>query len=152
MDLPFIDLDAHIEERTGKNPRELYAEGADYFRNRETEALGAALSPAAASVGRILAAGGGIIDNAEAMKLLEGYRAGTVYLEVSAETAWERISRGELPPFLNGGNPREQHRLLHQRRSGEYARYAALSIRGEGKTPEETAKNILLALIRFKGL
>ncbi|GHV82281.1 hypothetical protein AGMMS49991_08390 [Spirochaetia bacterium] len=74
-----------------------------------------------------------------------------VYLEVSAATAWARIERnavetGELPPFLSGGlspaAPQETHRLLHERRAAAYREIAALTVYGDGKTPEELGREI----------
>jgi shikimate kinase len=149
LGLPFTDLDALITERTGKSPRELYTEGPELFRRREAEALEAMLSPAenggTARYGftGTAAAGGGIIDNPAAMRLFKAHRARLIYLEVSAESAWERISGGgELPPFLRGGNPREQHRLLHERRARAYRKAAAAVIRAEGTPPLSIAEAI----------
>ncbi|MDR1929547.1 MAG: shikimate kinase [Treponema sp.] len=147
--LPFVDLDALIEERCGKSPRDLYLEGPELFRRKEAEALEAVLNADAGGQSRrengVLALGGGIIDNPAAMKLLGRYRADTVYLALSAETAWGRIFREELPPFLAGENPRERHRLLHQRRAGAYRAFAALSVEAEGKSPGVIAGEILSA-------
>jgi shikimate kinase len=152
MGLPFIDLDLLIAEQTGKSPRELYTQGAEFFRRAETAALKTALSPLrgpAAPEGRysgILAAGGGIIDNPAALELLEPHRKTTVYLDIPADSAWERISRGELPPFLQGENPQEQHRILHTRRAEGYRAFAALNVGAEGKTPDCIAKEIRILL------
>jgi shikimate kinase len=99
----------------------------------------------------IVAAGGGLADNREALELVKRDRlALMVYLDVPAETAWERIraaadKTGELPPFLNTENPRETHRQLHERRGVVYRELAALSLRA-GATPEETAEAMLRCL------
>jgi shikimate kinase len=146
----FADLDKYIEEQTGKSPRTLYREGPGVFRNAETKALETLLrdGEGGAAGPRIIAAGGGLIDNAEALSLPEIAAAAvyTVYIEVSAETAWERILRASktegLPPFLDPGNPRETHRVLHQRRAGAYRAWARFTVRGGGKTPEEIAGEI----------
>jgi shikimate kinase len=147
----FIDLDECIEARTGKSPRVLYREGPGVFRQAEAEALDALLAPrdTAGDRGpRIIAAGGGLIDNPEALALLEKYgTAVTACIEVSAETAWARISRNAekdgLPPFLNTENPRETHRALHERRAAAYRAWARVAVRGEGKSPEEIAGDVL---------
>jgi shikimate kinase len=149
----FIDLDEYIEARTGKSPRALYREGPGVFRRAEAEALETLLAPGdtAGDGGgkpRIIAAGGGLIDNPEALALLEtAGTAGTAYIEISAETAWERISRNAekdgLPPFLNTENPQETHRALHERRAAAYRAWARLAVHGEGKTPEAIAADIL---------
>jgi shikimate kinase len=98
-----------------------------------------------------VAAGGGLADNRGALEILKKDPAAlVVYIEVSAETAWERIRAaadrdGELPPFLDTGEPRETHRLLHERRGRVYRELAALTLRA-GDTPEETAAIILRRL------
>jgi shikimate kinase len=153
----FVDLDDLI----GKSPREIYREGLDRFREAEAGALASLLSGAAGSGGTadktisgqpplVIAAGGGLIDNARAMALLEGPgQTGTliVYLDVSAETAWERIrlaaeKTGDLPPFLNTANPRETHAALHKRRTEAYRVRAAIIIDGNGKSPREQGREI----------
>ena len=144
----FIDLDALIEERSGKSPRTLYTEGPEIFRKAEAGAL-AVLLALESSGPRITAAGGGIIDNPEAAAMLEKTAALLpVYISVSADTAWERISAaGELPPFLKTpflktGNPRQTHRELHERRAAAYRQFARLAIEAEGKSPDEIAREI----------
>jgi shikimate kinase len=71
-----------------------------------------------------------------------------IYLEVSPETAWDRICRsvragGGLPPFLDTDNPQDTHRLLHIKRSAAYKDCAHISIAAEGKTPEAIGREIL---------
>jgi shikimate kinase len=101
---------------------------------------------------RIIAAGGGIIDNPKAMALLK--RPGgplLIYPEVSAETAWARIclsvraGKG-LPPFLDTGTPRETHRQLHDRRAAAYKDCAHLTVAAGEKTPETIGREILSLL------
>jgi shikimate kinase len=173
----FADLDEIIAERTGKSPRSLYREGAEVFKKAEAEALewilsalrgglfpdgqcqrehdlSAPLHPHTAEAGGlcVIASGGGIIDNAEALALLaERPSVKIVYLEVSAETAWERIrasaeTGGGLPPFLDTADPRETHRLLHTRRAAAYRQHAAITIDAENKAPPDIAREILSRL------
>jgi shikimate kinase len=146
----FIDLDERIERRTGRDPRSLYREGPEVFRAAEAETLGELLrEPGEKGARRVIAAGGGLIDNPAALELVrEASSLRIVYLEVSAETAWERIVRkagetGELPPFLGTADPRETHRALHERRAASYKKLARLVIDGEHRTPEETAEEII---------
>jgi shikimate kinase len=141
----FIDLDDYIARRNGKSPRALYLEGAEIFRKAEAEALAALLeSETADSLNVIIASGGGIADNPEALALLQkNTRVMSVFLDVTAKTAWERISReGELPPFLRTENPEETHRSLHERRAAAYRQFASLVINAEGKSPGEIAEEI----------
>ncbi|GHU81636.1 shikimate kinase [Spirochaetia bacterium] len=158
----FYDLDGLIETQTGESPRTLYREGPAFFREAEERALKALLAalgqdpskagnPRASPGGAVLAAGGGIIDNPGAMALLqEADSMVLVYLEVSAETAWERIVRSAqekgLPPFLQTEDPRKTHGELHQRRGEAYKKQAHITIDAEGKTPRVIAGEIGRAL------
>jgi shikimate kinase len=95
----------------------------------------------------VVAAGGGLIDNGGAITLLENSRnIFIVSLEVSAETAWNRIlntaAGGELPPFLQSADPRETHRQLHERRARAYRDIARIVIDAEDKSPDAIAEEI----------
>jgi shikimate kinase len=147
----FLDLDFCIEEQSGKSPRTLYKEGADIFRKAEFDTLLAILESSAKNASLIvLAAGGGIVDNAEAAALLKE-KSLVINLEVSAKTAWKRIAEtsrvsGELPPFLQTSNPEETHRELHERRSKAYKELAAITVKADSlniETIVSEIKNIL---------
>jgi shikimate kinase len=154
----FIDLDELVERRTGKSPRALYREGPELFRGAEAEALGALLAGGEGGppAGAVIAAGGGLADNRRALEILNGSPAAvTVYIDVPAETAWERIraaagKTGELPPFLDTEDPRETHRLLHERRGRLYRELANITVEA-GDSPEETAAKILGRLADISG-
>jgi len=170
LDVSFFDLDALIEKRAGQSVRALYTAGLELFRREEEAALKDLLAggnlpfrdnpcspwtlfplppPPWSDVHGVLAAGGGLTDNPGAMALLEDGAHFIVYLDVSAGTAWQRItSAGELPPFLKAETmevSREKHRVLHQRRAEACRNCARLCIAAEGKRPEELAKEIALA-------
>ncbi|MDR3276630.1 MAG: shikimate kinase [Treponema sp.] len=144
----FTDLDDYIRERTGKSPRNLYRESPAAFRQAEAAALGSLLRFPGP---RIIATGGGLIDNPEAMELVclskARQTAILIYLEVPAELAWERIeaaakASGELPPFLEGSCPRERHRALHERRAAAYRAVADILIPAAGSSAEDLARLI----------
>ena len=141
----FIDLDDLILQKTGKTPRQLYSEDPALFRKAEAEAIaGIAESGIIKSGRRVIGTGGGIIDNPEAIAILEEFGAAVVYLNISADSAWDRISNSdrELPPFLRTENPRETHRTLHERRAAAYPHLAKIIIQTDKKTPEEIAHEI----------
>jgi shikimate kinase len=150
----FIDLDALVERQTGKTPRALFKEGPETFRQAETRALSSLLSLSSRKSGAplVVAAGGGLIDNAGARELLGGPEfSGTgtviVYLEVTADTAWKRIlaeaeRTGEWPAFLNVEDPRQTNAALHERRGAAYREIASLTVNGEGKTAEDIGREI----------
>jgi shikimate kinase len=153
----FVDLDDANARQSGKSPRALFTEGPEIFKKAEETALAAILETGGAAPGLswlAVAAGGGIIDNPGALALLQGAgrppaggppapSAVLVFLDVTAETAWERISgEGELPPFLNVENPQATHRNLHERRSESYRRLASFVVNAENKNPAEIAAEI----------
>jgi len=143
----FIDLDDSIAQSSGKSPRALYIEGPEIFRKAEAEALAAIFQSGATGAASplVIASGGGLSDNPEALTILASNTAAVaVFLDISAKTAWERISGdGELPPFLKTENPEATHRALHERRSAAYRQLASLVIRADGKNPQEIAQEIL---------
>jgi shikimate kinase len=162
LDAEFVDLDQLVEAQTGKSTRSLFREGPDVFRRAETQALASLIPGAAAESSpgqsgaaiRVVAAGGGLADNAGAVDLLQQFArkgAARVYLEVSADTAWERIHRGAMesgegPAFLDVENPRETNAALHIRRGAAYREMATLTVDGEGRTPQAIAGEIALRL------
>jgi len=143
------DLDELVTKETGKPPRELFKEGPEVFRKAEASALASLANTAKSEKNLIvIAAGGGLIDNREALALLSQHREIiTVYLEVSPETAWQRIlstadADGELPPFLKTENPRETQFALHTRRAEAYRSLAQFTVSADNKSPEEIADEI----------
>jgi shikimate kinase len=139
----FADLDELIAQRSGKSPRALYNEGPEIFRKAEAEAL-ATLFNSETPFPLVVASGGGLIDNSDALPLLEkNADVLSVYLDVSVKTAWTRIKAAEeLPPFLRTENPEETHRSLHERRAAAYRQFASLLIEADNKNPEEIALEI----------
>jgi shikimate kinase len=172
LQAPCLDLDAEIKKYSGRSPRELFKESEAVFRAAEAETLAGLLtnffscgSPAgetkksSAPFGDgqivILALGGGIIDNTAAVDLLKGASNNScaanmlkiICLEVSAETAWQRIEAaakkdGELPPFLRCADPKAAHRRLHTRRAAAYRELANIVIDCENKSIDNIAENI----------
>jgi len=139
----FIDLDDLITEKTGKKPRQLFIEGQSVFQKAEAEATSTLM---AQNRFCIIAAGGGIIDNPEAIAAIKNSGTTVIYLNISANLAWSRITAsGELPPFLQTENPQKTHRALHERRAAAYLQLADIIIDVDGKSPEQTAQMALKA-------
>ena len=148
----FVDLDEYITQKTGKSPRALYIEGPEIFKKAEAGALAAFFEAplleaktAKSSPPLVIASGGGLIDNPDALSLLKNNTAAiSVFLDISVQTAWERIKKaGELPPFLKTENPEETHRSLHERRVAAYRQFASLVIKADGKSLQEIAREIM---------
>jgi shikimate kinase len=145
----FTDLDSVILQKTGKSSGQLFSENPEILKKAEVDALSDIMSSKGVErEWRVVATGGGIIDNPEAAAILANAGSTVIYLSISADTAWQRIcTAGELPPFLQSENPQEIHRTLHERQAAAYAKLANITISTEGKTPEETAKEIYVTLI-----
>jgi len=151
----FVDLDDYIAQRSGKSPRMLYGEGPEVFRKAEAGALAVLLESATAEVSSslVIASGGGLIDNSDALSIMGHYQTIAVFLDVSAGVAWERIrAAGELPPFLRTENPEETHRALHERRAAAYRQLASLVIKANGKSSQEIAGEIRNELCACEGI
>jgi shikimate kinase len=90
-----IDLDDLIEQRDGRDPKEIIdQEGEDIFRRVETEALREVLNDESAQV---IAAGGGAWTVAENRELIAQHGALTVWLDAPFELCWKRIEAGREP-------------------------------------------------------
>ncbi|MDR3304252.1 MAG: shikimate kinase [Treponema sp.] len=147
----FVDLDELVAEQSGKSPRELYTEGPSVFQQAETVALASLLAAQHHDGLRVAAAGGGLIDNAEAWALATdaatARRVIIVSLDVSSQTAWERIrAEPSLPPFLNTATPAATHRALHERRAAAYRRGAQLTVAAEERSAPAIAQAIAAAI------
>ncbi|MDR0382538.1 MAG: shikimate kinase [Spirochaetaceae bacterium] len=141
----FIDIDTLIGERERLPARTLYRLGRDVFMQAEAGALASAMAAASPDKALIVAAGGGLIDNETAVRhLTENPFAAIIYLEVSADTAWNRIAEearngAGLPAFLDTENPRAAHAAIHTRRSAAYKKLAGFTVDTEGKSPAQIA-------------
>ena len=97
--LPFFDTDALLEADAGKPVRALYKEVGE-TRFRELEASSVRKFIASAPSPAVVALGGGVVsnpvlspDDLHALGLI-------VWLDVPVPTAFERMAREGLPPFL----------------------------------------------------
>jgi shikimate kinase/3-dehydroquinate synthase len=90
----FVDLDAFIEEFTGRSIAEIFAtDGESSFRSVEYAAAEAVLDRREP---RVVALGGGAVTTAEVSELL-GRLAVTVLVDVDVERAWERAQGSDRP-------------------------------------------------------
>ena len=99
LDVPFFDTDALLEADAGKPVRALYKEvGEARFRELEAESVRKFITSAPSPA--VVALGGGVVsnpvlspDDLHALGLI-------VWLDVPVPTAFERMAREGLPPFL----------------------------------------------------
>ncbi|GAA5201933.1 shikimate kinase [Rugosimonospora acidiphila] len=135
--VPFRDVDADIEALAGKPIPEIFIDdGEDHFRALERESVVAAL----AGFGGVLALGGGAIMAEETRRALRGHRV--VFLSVELADAMRRVGMGAGRPLLEL-NPRATMKYLLDQRRPLYAEVATVTVKTDGRTPEEVAAEVL---------
>jgi shikimate kinase / 3-dehydroquinate synthase len=119
----FVDTDEEIERRHGPIP-ELFERGEPEFRALEEQVVAEALGGPVS----VLALGGGAVLSEGTRDRLRAH-AFTVWLDVDAETAWERV-RGSDRPLAR--DPHDFHRLFEQREPvyGETSDWIASDVDG----------------------
>ena len=149
LEVPFHDTDEVIRELTGKTPRELYDEGGSALMiEKENDAVRHLASRySGKKTGCVIATGGGLADNSEALGLLK--KAGTlVFLDTPFELLFKRVMAsaerdGRLPRFLQGGDPEALFRELFLRRTKTYATMSDVRITTGTRVPAELVQEIM---------
>jgi len=145
LGLPFFDTDAVIGELSGKTPRALYDEGgADLMMREETAACRSLMASGRRAV---IATGGGIADNPEAMAILRE-KGLCIYIDTPFDLLFARVMEsarrdGRLPRFLQDGDPETLFREFYARRSAIYATMADMTVSAGSRTPEELTLEIM---------
>jgi shikimate kinase len=135
----FLDLDAHLEARTGATIPQLFERhGEDHFRRLESSALASALG----QKHTVLALGGGAPEELTNRLLLEQTPATfTIFLDAPFPTLFDRCMLQDIArPVLADPAAAE---LRFQKRHPLYRRLANLTIDTAGQTPEQTVEAIL---------
>lgn len=147
---PFIDLDAAIEEREGRQIKEIFAaDGEERFRELEAEVLAGILAsagtpgaagPETAPAVLVLALGGGTLMRPAARAVLEAApQLRVVYLRTAPATIRRRLAgAGDDRPMLH---THDLETLLRER-IPTYEATADAIIDTDGLTPEEIAEKI----------
>jgi shikimate kinase len=142
LGLPFRDVDADIEAVAGKPIPEIFIDdGEEHFRALERGAVAAAL----AGFGGVLALGGGAVLAPETREALRGHRV--VFLSVELADAINRVGLGAGRPLL-AINPRATMRYLLDQRRPLYEEVASVTVKTDGRTPEDVAAEVVAALTR----
>jgi XRE family aerobic/anaerobic benzoate catabolism transcriptional regulator len=125
LSLPFVELDARVEETAGLSLREIFElHGEAHYRRLEREVLRRVLDDASPAV---LATGGSIVTDDDTFALLRSH-ATTVWLQASPDSHWERVvAQGDRRPMANRENAKSELAQLLEQRKSRYAR-ADLSI------------------------
>ena len=122
-DIEFVEHDAEVEEAAGMELGEMFAlHGDAYYRRLARETLDRLLAAPGTPI--VLAAGGGVVDDAEAYDQLRR-RSHTVWLRASADDHWRRVvAQGDQRPMRDRPDARQELTRLLQRRGPLYARAA----------------------------
>lgn len=138
----FLDLDAHLEQRTGSTVPEIFAlHGEARFRRLESTALASALTHKAT----VIALGGGTPESLTNRLLLEQTPATfTVFLDAPFPTLFDRCVLQQIDrPVLSDPDAAQ---IRFAQRHPLYLRLAALTIDTANLSPEETVTSLLTTL------
>jgi len=138
LEVPFTDVDAEIEERTGRSIAEIFADdGEPAFRALEQQVTAELLDRPG-----VLSLGGGAVLSAATRAALRGHRV--VWLQVSAATAVSRVGLNEARPLLLG-NVRGRLIKLLAERTPLYAEVATERVETDVLQPAEVVDLLLTA-------
>ena len=138
LEVPFVDTDVKIEEKTGKKISAIFIEdGEPYFRKVEQEVVLKELD----SESGVLALGGGAVLDPMVADKLEKLRPKVIYLQVSISNAAPRVGFNKDRPLL-AINPRQQWLALMEKREPIYQRLSGIKISTDNKKPSEVVKEI----------
>ncbi len=139
------DTDSDIETAVGRDiPSIFIDDGEDEFRRVERDAV----KRAVVEHDGVLALGGGAILNVETQVELSEYAdngGAVVFLDVSLAAAAPRVGFNASRPLLVG-NPRQAWAALMEARRAVYERLATLTVKTDGVTPEDAARQIAEAV------
>lgn len=136
LDVEFVDVDAVIEERSGKSIAEIFAaDGEPVFRKFEEEATVELLRRQG-----VLALGGGAVLSAATRKALEDHRV--VWLRVGVPAAFHRVGLDTARPLLLGNVRGRLIKLLGER-TPLYEEVAAARVDTDDASPEEVVETIV---------
>lgn len=149
--VPFFDTDTLIQELSGKTARELFDQGGHKLMQLEETRACSYLRTKEGP--KVVATGGGLADNPEAIRTL-GLTGMFVYIDTPFTILYERVMRsasrdGRLPRFLEGGDPERLFRELFDRRTAVYATIADIIIDAADKSPAAIGDEILSLRDRF---
>lgn len=143
----FLDLDTHLENRTGATIPQLFAHGEPHFRRLESTALASALGKSHI----VLALGGGTPEGLTNRLLIEQTPDTLgIFLDAPFPALFDRCMLQEIDrPVL--ADPAEAQ-LRFDRRRPFYARISQVIVDTSQLTPEETVEAILLRLNQISPL
>lgn len=143
LDLPFLDSDRVIEERTGADiPWIFDVEGEEGFRLRE----GAVLDDLLDGEPVVLATGGGIVLKDGNRQRLRSSAGKVFYLSASIEQLLERTSKDKKRPLLQVDDPEAKIRELVAQRDPLYLEVSDHIIHTDRRSPKAVVQEIVSLL------
>jgi len=137
LGLPFVDSDVLIEQRLGREIRDIFrTEGEPYFRQLEHVTVAGLVRGQDA----VIALGGGAVEDPRTRAVLRNARV--VYLRVSYGEAMARVKSDEFRPMLHRPDLDE----VYKRRVPVYEDLSALTVGTDGRRPDAVALEVLARL------
>ena len=142
LELPFLDSDQVIQERTGVDIARIFdVEGEEGFRQREQ----AVIDVLTKGEPCVLATGGGAVLRPENRQSLRE-RGVVVYLRTSVEEQLRRTGKDKRRPLLQTDDPRTRLEALQAERSPLYEEIAHVTVDTEQGTVVQMMRAITQAL------
>jgi shikimate kinase len=136
--MPFIDIDARIEEKTDSTIAEIFrTSGEEYFRRLEQEEI----EEARLDARQVVACGGGAVLNRSNVRVLRN-NFFSIWLWANVGTILDRAGAAKTRPLLDRPDPAAGAETLLHRRIPHYAATCDLLINTEEKSPEQIAGRI----------
>ena len=137
---PFVDSDVLIEQRLGRDIRDIFStEGEAYFRQLEHVTV----TDLVRGPEVVIALGGGAAEDPRTRAVLRNARV--VYLRVSYDEAMSRVQSDEFRPMLHRPDLDE----VYKRRLPVYEDLSVLTIDTDGRRPDVIAMEVLAELTRL---
>lgn len=147
IEIPFVDLDKNIEERTNLTINEIFEQqGEIYFRKLEREVFIDLLN---SPENLIIGLGGGTPCYANNHELLKGDGVISIYLKASVDTLFERLVENKSKrPLIAHKTDEEMKEFIakHLFDRSFYYNQAQHKLLIDGRTKDETTQDILAIL------
>ena len=140
---PFVDSDVLIEQRLGRNIRDIFrTEGETYFRELEHATIAELVRGQEA----VIALGGGAVEDPRTRAVLRD--TSVIYLRIDYKEALARVQGDQDRPMLRRPDLDE----VYRRRLPVYEDVAVITIDTDGRRPDEIARQVLAELTRLPAL
>lgn len=143
LERAFVDSDAHVEARTGRTVRQIFAtDGEAAYRVLETESLVQALADPRPTV---IAAAGGVVLASANRDALRAADAVVVWIDAPNAVLVERATRGSHRPALDD-DPLRMFESMRARRTALYDEVSDHRIEIGDDSPQRVADRVLDAV------